>query len=113
MPKKRLDVNWDREVCPEDIKPALKRYGRYLEENGLRKSSIPSYVFRVGKFLEFSHSNEPTSKASKKSSMKADCHEAQSIITVLLLKSTSNCVGTQLTSIYQANKHYTILLRRK
>ncbi|MDH7597447.1 MAG: phage integrase N-terminal SAM-like domain-containing protein [Methanothrix sp.] len=59
MPKKRLDVNWKREVHTEDFKPALRRYTRYLEENGLRESTISSYVFRVGKFLEFAQTDEP------------------------------------------------------
>ena len=43
----------------EDIKPTLKKYNRYLEDNGLRDSTISSYVFRVGKFLEFAQNNEP------------------------------------------------------
>ena len=59
MTKKRLDVNWNREVRTEDFKPALKRYNRYLEDNGLRKSTISSYVFRVGKFLEFAQDDAP------------------------------------------------------
>jgi hypothetical protein len=59
MPKKRLDVNWGREVKTEDFKPALKRYNRYLEDSGLRKSTISSYVFRVGKFLEFAQDDAP------------------------------------------------------
>lgn len=59
MPKKRLDVNWRREAGPEDIKPALKRYRRYLENNGLRPSSIPMYVLHVGKYLEFSGTESP------------------------------------------------------
>ncbi|MGB9902538.1 MAG: hypothetical protein ACPLOT_06095 [Methanothrix sp.] len=42
MPKKRLDVNWKREVRTEDFKPALRRYTRYLEENGLMESTISS-----------------------------------------------------------------------
>ncbi len=52
-------MNWDREVRTQDFKPALSRYGRFLEGNGLRKSTISSYVFRVGKFLEFAQSDEP------------------------------------------------------
>ncbi len=59
MAKKWLDVNWDREVRTEDFKPALKRYTRYLEENGLRKSTIASYVFRVGKFLDYIKTDSP------------------------------------------------------
>jgi site-specific recombinase XerD len=59
MPKKRLDVNWNREVRTEDFKPTLKRYDRYQEDNGLKKSTISSYVFRVGKFLEFAKDDAP------------------------------------------------------
>ena len=54
MSKKRMDVNWKREIGKEDLKPAVKRYRRYLEDKGLRPSSIPMYVLHVGKYLEFS-----------------------------------------------------------
>ena len=50
MSKKRLDICWEREASKEDFKPALRRYDRYLEENGIRESTRSSYVFRVGKF---------------------------------------------------------------
>ena len=53
MSKKRLDVDWTREIGNEDLNPALKPYSRYLEDIGLRESTISSYVFRVGEFLEF------------------------------------------------------------
>jgi integrase/recombinase XerD len=59
MPKKRLDVNWERDVRIEDFKPALKQYNRYLEDVGLMESTISSYVFRVGKFLEFAQDEVP------------------------------------------------------
>jgi integrase/recombinase XerD len=59
MPKKRMETNWDREVGIEDLKPVLKRYGRHLEDIGLRDSTITSYVFRVGKFLEFAQDDAP------------------------------------------------------
>ncbi len=59
MPKKRLDVNWNREVRAEDLKPALKRYNRYLEDAGMRKSTMSSYAFRVGKFLEYIKTDVP------------------------------------------------------
>ena len=59
MPKKRLNVNWEREVRTEDFRPALMRFNRYLEDNGMRKSTITSYVFRVGKFLEFAQNDAP------------------------------------------------------
>jgi len=54
MPKKRMDVNWKRELGKEDLKPAVKRFKRYLEDKGLRVSTIPMYVSRVAKYLEFS-----------------------------------------------------------
>ena len=59
MSKKRLDVSWGRAVGKEDFKPILKRYDRYLEENGIRESTRSSYVFRVGKFLEFAQDDLP------------------------------------------------------
>lgn len=60
MQKKRLDGKWDREIRTEDLKPALKRYSKYIEDEGLSKSTISSYVFRVGKFLEFSETDMPS-----------------------------------------------------
>jgi len=59
MSKKRLDICWEREAGKEDFKPALKRFDRYLEENGIRESTRSSYVFRVGKFLEFAGNDIP------------------------------------------------------
>ena len=59
MPKKRMETNWEREIGTDDLNPALKRYARYLEEIGLRDSTISSYVFRVGKFLEFAQDDAP------------------------------------------------------
>jgi len=40
MSKKRMDVNWNREVNSEDLTPALKRFRGYLNDNGLRNSTI-------------------------------------------------------------------------
>jgi site-specific recombinase XerD len=59
MAKKRLDVNWKRKIGKEDLKPAVKRYQRYLVDKGLRESSIPMYVLHVGKYLEFSGTDSP------------------------------------------------------
>ena len=44
MAKKRMDVNWKREIGKDDLKPAVKRFKRYLEDKGLRASTIPMYV---------------------------------------------------------------------
>ena len=59
MSKKRMDVNWERDVKTEDFKLALKRFRMYLKNNGLRASTIDMYVFRAGKYLEFAHTDAP------------------------------------------------------
>ena len=59
MSKKRMDVNWKREIGAEDLRPAVKRYRRYLEDNGLRASNIPMYVLHVSKYLEFLETDSP------------------------------------------------------
>jgi len=60
MSKKRLDICWERQAAgKEAINQALKRYDRYLEENGIRESTRSSYVFRVKKFLEFAGDDTP------------------------------------------------------
>lgn len=55
-----MDVNWTREISKEDLKPAVKRYRRYLEDKGLRTSTIPMYVLHVTKYLEFSETDSPS-----------------------------------------------------
>ena len=55
-----MDINWDREVETEDLKPVLERYRRYLEDIGRRESTIESYVFRVAKYLEFAQTDAPS-----------------------------------------------------
>jgi hypothetical protein len=52
--KKRIEVDWKKGITADDIKPAVKRFRRYLEENGLRASTIPMYVLHIIKYLEFS-----------------------------------------------------------
>jgi hypothetical protein len=45
MPKKRMDVNWKREIGKEDLKPAVKRYRRYLEDKGLERLPFPCVYY--------------------------------------------------------------------
>jgi integrase/recombinase XerD len=59
MPKKRLDVDWKKEIGKDDLNPAIKRYKRYLEDCGLRASTIPMYLLHVTKYLEFSQTDTP------------------------------------------------------
>jgi hypothetical protein len=83
MPKKRLDVNWNREIGKEDLKPAVKRYRRYLEDKGLRTSTIPMYVLHVSKYLEFSETDSPNADdfaRFRDFSMIENCLAARSII---------------------------------
>jgi hypothetical protein len=62
MTKTKLkNVNWHSDNFGiAEISPALKRFQRHLENNGLRQSTIEMYVFRVGKYLEFANSNTPS-----------------------------------------------------
>jgi site-specific recombinase XerD len=60
MEKKRLNVNWRRGDDAKDFMPSLKRFRHFLEDEGLRESTICSYVFRVGKYLEFAASDTPS-----------------------------------------------------
>jgi integrase/recombinase XerD len=60
MPKKRLDVNWNREFKAEDFKPSLERFRVYLKSIGLRTSTIDMYVFRAGRYLQFAQTDMPS-----------------------------------------------------
>ena len=59
MTKKRLEVDWDITPFEVNLKPALIRFRRYLNDIGLRKSTIDSYIIRVNKFLDFAQSDNP------------------------------------------------------
>jgi integrase/recombinase XerD len=58
--RKQLRVDWSRETKKRDLEPALKRYRGYLLDIGFRESTIESYVFRAGKYLEFAKTDQPT-----------------------------------------------------
>ena len=60
MSRKRLDVDWHKGIAVEDHNHSLKSFKRRLEECGLRASTIEMYVFRVGKYLEIAHTDDPT-----------------------------------------------------
>jgi integrase/recombinase XerD len=59
MTKKRIEVNWAITPFAVNLKPALIRFRRYLNDIGLRASTIESYVIRVNKFLDFAQSDNP------------------------------------------------------
>jgi hypothetical protein len=52
MPKKL-----EQEFVKEDLKLAATRYRRYLEDNGLRASTIPICVLHVSMYLEFAETD--------------------------------------------------------
>ncbi len=60
--KNRLNVDWIRKTKKSDIDPALRRYKLYLLDLGFRDSTIESYVFRAGKYLEFAGTSQPTAE---------------------------------------------------
>jgi hypothetical protein len=102
MPKKRMETHWDRGDGTNDINPALKRYARYLEEVGLRDSTISSYVFRVGKFLEFGQTDTPQVEdftRFRETFYGKSSLEVRLITTVSPSRDITSCVGKQSISI--------------
>jgi hypothetical protein len=60
--RQKSHINWN---LPEnDTK--LRRFRRYLRDNGLRPSTLENYVFRVSKYFEFCHDQEPSPEMAQK-----------------------------------------------
>ena len=59
---KRIAIagNWSRKDAKRDIQPALRKYGRYLEDRMLANSTIESYLGRVKLFLEWAGTDAPS-----------------------------------------------------
>jgi len=60
--RNQLKVDWNRKVKKCDLEPTLSRYRRFLVDLGLGSSTIDMYVFRAGKYLEFSETDQPTAE---------------------------------------------------
>jgi integrase/recombinase XerD len=58
MPKK-LAVNWSR-ASTINFDNALKKYRRYLEDQGLRGSTIEEYIGNAGRYLRFAKTDRPS-----------------------------------------------------
>ena len=58
---KRLDIDWNIHTTT-DFEAALKRFKRYLEDNGFRNSTIEGYVGNVGRYLKFVATDKPSEK---------------------------------------------------
>ena len=60
LPKK-LVVNWNR-TGPIGFDEALKRYRHYLQENGLRESTIEEYAGNAGRYIRFAKTSRPSAQ---------------------------------------------------
>jgi len=59
MERRKLDFDWNRVVLV-DFEMPLRRYRRYLEDQGFRESTVESYVGNVGRYLKFAKTDRPT-----------------------------------------------------
>jgi integrase/recombinase XerD len=60
--RNQLKIDWTRKVKKSDLGPTLARYRRFLVDLGFRSSTIDMYVFRAGKYLEFSETDQPSAE---------------------------------------------------
>ncbi len=58
--RQQLNVDWSRKARKIDLKPALRKYQKYLQGLGFSQQTTESYVFRAGKYLEFCKTDHPT-----------------------------------------------------
>lgn len=54
--RRKLQVAWD--LPGNDTK--LRRFRRYLKDNGIRQSTLENYILRVAKYFEFCGNKEPS-----------------------------------------------------
>ena len=47
--RQKLDISWD--IPGNDSK--LRRFKRYLKDNGVRPSTLENYIFRISKYFDF------------------------------------------------------------
>jgi hypothetical protein len=59
MERKKLEFDW-HQVVLVDFEMPLRRYRRYLEDQGFRGSTVESYVGNVGRYLKFAKTDRPT-----------------------------------------------------
>jgi len=61
MASKRLkSVDWSIKAEVEDFKPTLTRFDNHLKSIGLRESTVIDYVSRVGRFLKYAQTDQPS-----------------------------------------------------
>ena len=62
MSRQRIKTTW--KIPKDDAQ--LKKYARYLRDKGIRTSTLDSYVFRVGRYLEFCDQEQPSQETGQK-----------------------------------------------
>jgi integrase/recombinase XerD len=55
----RVAVDWSI-ATSTDFEPSLKRFRRYLEDQGIRESTIIGYIGNIGRYLKFAKTNQPS-----------------------------------------------------
>lgn len=89
----RLKVNWSRKTTT-DIDPTLRRFERWLVENGYREACVQTYVGAVKKFLRVAGSVNPTLEDA--ASWHGDLAESK------LARSTVNIWSAALKAFYRS-----------
>jgi integrase/recombinase XerD len=56
-----MNIKWDI-VTTTDFEPSLKRFRRYLEDNGMREATITGYLGNVERYLKFAKSDRPSNQ---------------------------------------------------
>jgi hypothetical protein len=56
-------VDWSIKDSSDVIGIALKRYQRFLEQQGRRPSTVTSYLFHAEKYLRFANTERPSEDA--------------------------------------------------
>ncbi|MGV8127504.1 MAG: tyrosine-type recombinase/integrase [Methanothrix sp.] len=59
MKRKKLAIKWHLEESV-DLGAPLRRYKRYLEDQGFRQSTVESYVGNVKRYLDFAQTDRPS-----------------------------------------------------
>jgi len=57
----RMNINWEIKNTT-DFEPALKRFRRYLEGQGMREATVTGYLGNVGRYLKFAKSDRPSNQ---------------------------------------------------
>ena len=90
---RRLNVDWSRKNTT-DVKPTLKRFERWLTEQGYREACVDTYVGAVDKFLRVVKSANPTPEDAM--TWHGDLAESK------LARSTVNIWGAGLKAFYRS-----------